>query len=160
MVWSVYGSRWESGELANTDQFQVIKPVEDIVLKAVRTWIIIYNAPTFSNLTMKIYSLDKDATADAPGVLLASSTTTWNIADLTTEDNAVKEIYFEFTDFSMNGADEYCFVMAADSYSYLETSHLSWRKAWPDPVYTAAYTPTTPSMGRAPFELYLVGADF
>lgn len=161
MAWSIYASRWESGELDDTSQFQVIKPVKDIVLKAVRTWIVIYNAPTFSNLTMKIYANDKNVSADQPGALLATSSTQWNLADLTTENNAVKETYFEFDDFNMNGEDEYCFVMAADSYVYLASSHLAWRKAWPDPVYQAAYTPTIPNMGRAPFEIYLAnGADF
>ena len=160
MVWNIYGTRWETGELADTTLFQTQQPVDDIVLRAVRTWIVVFNAPTFSNLTLKIYSNDDDSGSDAPGVLLHSSTTTWNLADLTTEDNACKEIYFEFPDISLNGSDKYSFVMQADSYTYLTSSFLAWRKAWPDPIYTAAYTPTIPNMGRAPFELYLVGADF
>lgn len=140
--------------------FQTIKPVDDIILRAVRTWVVVYNAPTFTNLSMKIYSNNTESGSNAPGVLLHSSTTQWNLADLTTEDNAVKEIYFEFPDVSLNGVDEYNFVVSADTYVYLESSHLAWRKAWPDPVYRAAYTPSRVNMGRAPFELYLVGAQF
>jgi len=160
MVWRIYGARFESVELANTNVFNNFTPTKNILLLGIRTWIIINNNTSYSNLSMDIYSNDDDDGTDAPGVVIASSTNNWQPSEIATEDYAAKEIYFDFDNIPLNEATKYNLVLKADGYVYTSTSFLAWRKAWPDPIYRAGYTPTIPNMGRAPYEVSFIGAEF
>lgn len=160
MGWKVYANPFETGELSNTAKFQTVKFVEDKILLAVRTWIVLYNNPTFTNLNMKIYSNDDSSGANTPGMLLATSTNTQIKSDIITLENGAREIWFQFDYFPVNGEDKYNFVVNGDGYTYSDESHIAWMLAWPDPVYSAAYTPTFENLLVAPYQLYAVGGDF
>lgn len=158
--WTVYGDPWESGELANTNKFQTIKYKDNIILKAIRTWVIVVNDPTFTNLTMKIYSNTVVSSDNTPVKLLYTSTNTLTKSEIITLANGVKEIYFTFDDVPMQEETLYNLVINGAGYVYSSSSHLAWMKAWPDPVYTAGYTPTSESLAVAPYQVYAIGGKF
>ena len=156
MTWTVWGDKFETGELSNTNMYCKIKFNQNLVLKGVRTWIILYNNPTFTDLNLKLYSNEDNK----PKSLLYTSTNVQKKEDIITEHNGAKEIYFDFNDVPLNGNDTYHFVMNGTGYVYSNDSHLAWMKAFPDPVYAAGYTPTFENMLNAPYQLYVIGGKF
>lgn len=162
MVWTVYGSIYENGsDLTDTTLFQPVKFPENTIVKGVRTWIILASDPTFTDLNMKVYSNREDSGDPAPGVLLHTSTDTRLKSEiLTTEDNGVREIYFTFNDINLKANDTYHFVINGTGYSPTSSSFIAWRIAWPDPVYTANYTPTANNISIAPYMITtFIGGD-
>lgn len=154
MGWTVWGTELISTDLTSTAIYQPITFNDDIILRAVRTWVIVYNDPVFTDLSLKIYSND----AGLPKKLLATSTNVITKAEMITETNGVKEIYFEFNYPSFNGADTYHFVLNGTGYAPAGGSHLAWMKAFPDAVYQGGYTPALETIGVAPYQLYCIGA--
>lgn len=156
----VWADRFESGQLSNTDMFQTIKLGDNKIVIAIRTWLVIYNSPTFTNLKMHIYSNEVVSTDNTPRVLLATSTNSFNLSDITTYANAKREVYFKFNFVPFKDQDLYNLVMSADGYVYSESSHLAWVKGWPDPVYKTSFTPTFENLLIAPYEAYAIGGDY
>lgn len=153
MAMRVWGQRWESGELSTTDLSQRIIFNNNIALKAIRTQIIVYNDPTFTDLNMKIYS-DRNG---SPQKLLATSTNSLTKAEIHTQANALKEIYFEFDNVSFNGFDTYHLVINGTGYSPTGAAHLAWRKGFVDPVYTLNLTSITPiDIARLPYTVAVI----
>lgn len=160
MGWRVFGDPWETGELENKTKFVTIEFGSNKIIRAIRTWVIVYNDPVFTNLNMKIYSNEVVSSDNTPKKLLATSTNTLTKAEIITLDNGVKEIYFEFDDFPVVGADKYNLVINGAGYAPTGSSHLAWRKAFPDPVYSGGFTPSIERMMYAPYEVYAIGGDF
>ena len=150
-----YGDEFLSGEMSNASRYLRFKPTEDEkVLKALRTWLILYNPPNFTNLTCKLYS-DRDG---LPGALIATSTTSYNKEQLLLiEDYGTKGIPFTFDPvISLSPLVYYHFVLNCTGYTYDYNAHLSWRKAWPDPVYGNA---TFAGLLRSTYMAAIIGAD-
>lgn len=145
MTWKVYGRSWDPGELSDTSVYQTFTPGSNIILKAIRTWVICYNDPTFTSLTMKLYSR-------GPGVLIASSTTTFTKAQiLETYGNGVKGLYFNFSHVPLVDSDSYDIVMSAVGYSPTSSAYLAWMQAYPDPVYQTGLTINRDMINRMPY---------
>lgn len=159
MAWSLYGRPFASGELANTNAFVCFRPNHNMLLRAVRTWVIVNNDPTFTDLRGHIYSTD-EATVKTPKQIIKSSTNILTKSEIITLDNGVKEIYFEFGDVPLVAGAFYGFVLSGSGYSYTTGSHLAWKLAWPDPVYspTPTYVETYATVGRARMDVSFVGA--
>lgn len=153
-MWTHYGDEFSTSDLTTKSRYLRFSPDRNIVMKAMRTWIILYNPPNFTDLTCKLYA----DVAGMPAGLIASSTTMWDKADLlTTQNYGAKEIYFDFSPtISLNETLYYHFVLSASNYTYADQSHLAWRKAWPDPIYGQA---TFNSLLRSHYMFSLVGAD-
>lgn len=147
-MWTHYGDQFLGGELGNASRFLRFSPGENSVLLAMRTWLILYNPPNFTDLVCKLYS-DRNG---LPGALIATSVNSWkrdipidedpdsppvlNRGILSTHDYGAKEIFFDFNPkISLNSQLYYHFVLNCSGYSFTEDSHLAWRKAWPDPIY-------------------------
>lgn len=158
MGWAVYGDNFETADLTGTSKFQSVTFGQDIILRAIRTWIIVYNNPSFTYLNMKIYSNDASSGSNTPKKLLATSTNTQLKADIHTEANAIKEIWFEFDYPVFNGADIFNIVINGVGYTYDVNSHLAWMKGFPNPVYSSGYTPSMLTIPYAPYEGYFIGA--
>jgi hypothetical protein len=158
LTWKIFANNFESGELSNTNKFVNMDFEEDTLLRAVRTWIVVYNDATFTSLNMDVYTNRSDNT---PGVKLASSTNSLTKSEIITLDNGVKEIYFTFNDVLLDKDDSYNFVMQGVGYSPTSTSYLAWVQAFPDPVYTInGFTSTLENINRAPYRIYAIGAKF
>ncbi len=160
MGWRVWGIPFESGELSNTSKYVSIKFNKDMILKAIRTWIIVYNDPTFTSLNMKIYSCDGSTPNGTPIKLLATSTNALIKSDVHTLANGVKEVWFEFNDLPVNGNDYYNVVLNGVGYVPTANSHLAWMQAFPDPVYRDGLTINMTKLNRMPYALYVIGGEY
>lgn len=142
MSWSVWGERYN--DLSGTDASEKFSPTDDFFLRGSQDWIIFYNDPTFTQLSMNIYS-DRDG---SPGALLKTSSKTWTEAEIiaagvqldtgaafTDLRNGVVKLYWDWDDFPLRGGADYHLVLQATGYTGTASSHIAWRKGWPDPVY-------------------------
>lgn len=154
MTWRHYADEFVNQELENRNRYLRFCPARNTVLIAMRTWLVLYNPPAFTNLRANLYS-DR---SELPGGLIATSTNSWSRDDLLISSNyGAKEIYFEFSPkISLQENLCYHFVLSADNYTYSEDSHLAWRKAWPDPIYGTA---TFENLLRSTYMFSVVGAD-
>lgn len=139
MTWRVYGKPYlNASELTDATVYQGMSFTDDVLLKAVRVWVIFYGNPTFTSLNMKLYS---NSTSNTPNVLLYTSTNTRLKADLFTLPYAIKETYFEFDYARLRRETRYNFVLNATGYSGpSDTSHIAWRQSYPDPVNPVGFT--------------------
>ena len=95
MAWQVFGHEYTTAEATNTAVYTAFDPGDNIVLKAFRTWLIGVGDPTFTSVSMKIYS--NNSADNTPGKLLHTSTNSIAKATLfETENHVLKETYFEF----------------------------------------------------------------
>jgi hypothetical protein len=153
MPWTHYADELSTADMTGKSRFLRFSPSENVVIVAMRTWIVLINPPSFTNLHCKLYG-DR---AGLPGGLIATSTNSFARNDLLeTHNYGAKEIYFEFSPkISLNQSLNYHFVLNADNYTFTENSHLAWRKAWPDPIYGEA---TFGNLLRSTYMFSLIGA--
>lgn len=159
MGWKVYADEFTTADLTGVSKYQSVSFGSDLILVGVRTWIVVYNDPTFTNLNMKIYSNEVISSVNTPKKLLATSTNVQAKSVIHTLPNGVKEIYFDFNYPAFNGLDIYNIVINGTGYTYAASSHLAWMKGYPNPVYSGGYTPALETLPYAPYELYFIGAN-
>jgi hypothetical protein len=153
MAWSVYGESLKTADFSGSPVFsQKFTMPQKEVLKAIRTWVVLFNTPVFTNLSLRIYS----NVGGSPGQLLWTADTTWTRAQIATEAYALKEIYFEFVNPLFLGQDTYHAVLWASGYTGDDSSHVAWVRTWPDILNN--YTPTLEGIATAPFKISLIGA--
>lgn len=155
MAWRVWGDQFLTADLTGTSQYLRFKPTANISLRAIRTWFVFYNDPSYTNLTMHLYS-DRDS---LPGSKIADSITFHNKADLYTENNAHVETHFEFSDISLRQDTYYHFVASATGYTYSDSSLIAWTKAFPDPVHPNPKNPDFVDLAIQPYFLTIVGDE-
>jgi hypothetical protein len=153
--WRVWGWRYDTSELADTTVYQPVIFNKKAILEGCRIWVIAYNDPVFTSLSMKIYS-DKDG---LPKTLLHTSTNVVAKSDMLTLANGIKEIFFTFNRPTFNSTDTYHFVLNATGYTGNTGSHLAWMKAFPDPVYREGLTLSVTNLNRNPMTIYFIGAE-
>lgn len=156
MGWSVMAERMETADMISPLKPQKVIPNANLILIGVRTWVVLYNDPTYTSLKMEIWSND----GGSPGALIATSINVQLKADVCTLDNGIKEIWFEFDYVNLKDTDSYFFVLQANGYTdNWPTDGIAWRKGWPDPVYTTNVSTTYNSIGTSPYTLYLIGSE-
>lgn len=158
MGWNVYGDRFETADFSGDPaQFQVLVFDSDIALKAIRSWFIFFNDPSFTSISMRIYSFKNSI----PYQLLFESDVNLTKAEILTEDNACRDIYFTFTNAPfLKAGESYAMVPWIDGYTGDSSSHVAWKRAFPDPVYTHAETlADTTLLARYPFDLTVIGGE-
>jgi len=151
-----WGSVIETGELSATATKQAFILKRHATLRAVRLWIIAYNSPIFANLTMKIYS--NNAQTSAPGIVIKSSTTSYQPANIYTLNNAIREIYFQFDDAVLEADDTYWAVLQATSYTFSDASHLAVLKSFPNPINTTTATSEMRKVFEWPWQMTFIDA--
>lgn len=135
MAWKVYGESLEPGDLSGTRIKSTAVFEDNTIVKAVRTCVILFGNPTYSNLQMKCF--DNNDLDDTPSNLKATSINSFQPGDLLeTQAYGMKFIYFEFTPFGVRAGDKYHFTLSADGYLPTDNSFMAWRNIWPDPIYT------------------------
>lgn len=155
MSYRVWGDVFTSGDLTGTTRSQIIEPQADLWLAYVRCQLVVYNDPTFTDLTCKIYSDE----AGSPSTLLYSSTTTLTKAELITEDNGARECGFAFNGEPMTAGVKYHVVINGTGYSPTSTKFLAWAKAYPEPVNdVTGESLEIVKVGVWPYACYLVGS--
>lgn len=165
MGWKIWATEWTTtGQMEDASIFQPILFPRNVILRATRTWIVAYNDPVFTSLSMKIYSNQVVSGINTPKKLLHTSTDVRTKAEIFTLPNAAKEIYFNFDDVPLREGDTYNFVINAVGYVPVnfpdpDASLLAWRKGYPDPIYTASFKAALDIVERAPFSILFIGAD-
>ena len=160
MGWTVYGREYESTELnaSSVAIFQPIKPTYNIILRAVRVWLININNATFTSLHCRIYSDEIISSLHNPKVLLYTSDSRTK-AEIFTENYGIRETYFQFADIPLHGGIFYNFVLGASGYApILNTSFLCWKRGWPDPAYRTGFTPSAINLLQSPHDITLFAA--
>lgn len=156
MGYRCWGERFVTSDFASAPvHYQRFVFPESYALKAIRSRFVIYNNPTFSSLEMRIYS----AIGTSLGQLLYTSTKTWTKSEITSENNASREIYFDF-DFNpyFRGNDSIFLVPWLTGYTGTAASHVAWVKGYPDPAYTTGLTINIISAAKMPYAVGFIGA--
>ena len=85
---------------------------------------------------------------------MATSTNVQTKAAIHTDDHALKEIWVQFADISLNSSDRYHFVLNGTGYVPSATAFIAWRKGFPDPIYEFNIASLEPKdIGCLPFAL-------
>lgn len=155
MSYRVWGDAYSTAEITNGTKTQQAKMNKNVILRYVRTWIVCYNDPTFTSLTMNIYA----SNGGTQGKLLHTSTNSLTKSEIITLSNGVKDIYFEFDDIVLNGSTQYFFALRGTGAAFSDTSFIAWKKAFPEPVYPTGWTPSMTTINSNPFDITFIGAD-
>jgi hypothetical protein len=156
MGWSVYGDSLLTTDLDGTNlKSQKVRFNKNVILKAIRAWFVHYNDPVYTSLYFRIYSDNNGV----PGKLLYTSTNVILKSEYITLANGIKEAYWEFDCPAFKDTDFYHFVPIANGYTGTVSSHLAWKKAWPDPVYRTGLTIDATSQNESPFDIYFIGDE-
>lgn len=158
MGWRVWGDKLLTGELGASGREQPVIFNKNVILLAVRTWVIVNNDPSFTSINMKIYSDD----SSSRGKLLHTSDNSVTKSELITSTNGVKEAYFEFdapTGVPLKGTTTYRFALDGAGYTGSSSSHLAWRIGFPDPVYQNNITVSFNDLLQMPYTMVFVGAE-
>lgn len=155
MAWKVFAERLLTADFSGSPTHSARAVfTNDIALKAVRTWVVLFNAPIFTQLEMRIYS----NLSNAPDILLHTFDTTWQLSDISDQDYAVREIYFNSAfAFPILSGETYHFVLWPTGYTGDETSHIGWVRTLDDPTY-AGYTPDMKELNASPYRMAYIGA--
>ena len=157
MAWTVDADGYEtSADLTNGVKTIRARMNKGTILRFARTWVVFYNDPDLTNITMKIYYDESGSKGD----LLYSSITTLTKAQIITLQNGIKEVYFEFDDVVLDANNYYHFVLTGVSSGFSSSSHLAWKKSYPYPVYTSGFAQSFRNRLIFPYTLSLVGAEF
>jgi hypothetical protein len=157
MAWRVFGERFDTADFSGTPRvFQPVTFHRELELKAIRTWLIYYNSPTFTNLSLRIYS----DIGGSLGQLIATANTVWTGTQISSLANACKEVYFEFTNApSFKAEDDYNISLWATGYTGDDTAHLAWVRSVPDPVNPLNVTVSLEKAAVLPFKLGFIGRE-
>jgi hypothetical protein len=166
MSWKIFAERLDTSDLSVQDEAMGDAPghtqkcliTDNMVLKAVRTWVVFFNAPVFSSLELRIYPNDVSYYGSPPLLKrIYTSSNSWTLPEIATEDYAAKELYFEF-DQAVNliGGETYKFAIWANDYTGDATSHIAWVRATNDCAYSG-YVEDSVNNNTAPFKLALIG---
>lgn len=156
--WLIYANSYDSDAefsgATKTVRFKVNSPGG--IVQYFRTWLIGFNDPQFTNITAKIYA---DVNG-SKGALLdnGNSVTTLTKAQITTEVNFAKEVYFQFDNLSLDQHNWYHFALTGVSSGFTEDSHIAWRSSYPFPVYREGLSAA--NLAAYPFLVSVVGAEF
>jgi hypothetical protein len=158
MAWSVYADSYDN----DTDYLNGAKSVRfklnsNKVIKHIRTWVVVLNDASFTNITAGIYY---DKADETKGDLVAASTTTHLKAAVVTSNNGVRSLYFTFDEVALNGDAYYHFALHGTSSGFSPTSHIAWKTSYPDPVYEGGVTITFANLPKFPYTFLAIGDDF
>jgi hypothetical protein len=158
MSWRVWGEQLYTADFSGSLPVRSMPVVfdRDISLKAVRTWVVTYGSPVFTQLQLRLYS-NQNA---APAQLIATFDKVWTLAEIQTGlSSALKEIYFDVAKpLSLKEGDTYHLALWATGYTGTENSHIGWVAAWPKPPNTG-FTATIENLAIAPYAASFIGVE-
>lgn len=154
----IWAEEFQTADMASPIKSFPFKFSENTVVKAVRTWVIAYNDPTFTSLTGHIYSV-RGATK-SPSFLVASSINTQLKAEIVSNQHSLTEIYFEFgTPVHLPKGNWHAFTIQGSDYTYSDSSHLAWVKGWPKSVHRDNLDNEFSDIVLSPYQVHLIGCN-
>ena len=157
-MWTVYGDSYDNdSDYSNGVKSVRFKLNSKVVIRYIRTWIIVNNDAPFTNITGKIYYDQADETK---GDLIQASSTTFTKAQVLSLDNGVRELYFQFNDLALDGDNYYHFALSGTSSGFSDSSHIAWKTSYPDPVYEDGVSVTFSNLPKFPYTFVVIGDTF
>jgi hypothetical protein len=153
MSWRLYAERLETADMVGTPRvYQPVVFSKNMMIKAFRTWIILYNSPVFSGLYLDLYS-NKNS---LPERRIHRCDKVWTLSEITTDAYAAKEIYFDFNSPLALRSDEYHLSLYCSGYTGNSSSHIAWVRGTPDPNNEINISVNTQNIARMPFYLGVI----
>jgi hypothetical protein len=145
----------ETADVSSQRLTQRFKLSRNYLLYVVRSWLVIYNDPAFTSVSLELWS-DRSG---SPGVLIASSDPVLKSA-IIQDQNGAKEVPFTFLSegVPLRGGDWYHLVLSASGYTGIESSHIGWMKAFPEEAFYPTYQATFENLSVAPYRMVFVGS--
>jgi len=132
MAWRVWGEWYATADAATTKNFQPVRFPSNQILVGMQTWVIWYNNPSFTSLSMRIYG-DRSG---SPGKLYAqSSNVQLKTALPGTLLNRVIQTWFDFPNVPVREDTQYHWVLQIAGYTGTAASHIAWMHGFPRPIY-------------------------
>lgn len=132
-MWRSWAEQIQTDDATNSNRiFQPFKFKQNSVLRAARAWFVFYGDPSFSNLKLEIYSMSSSSVVLSK---ITESVNVWQKSQITTEPNAMKELYFNFSELAFVKADWLCIIPRMTGYTFAESSHVSLMSGFPTPPY-------------------------
>ena len=161
MAWTVWAQPFGSGELSDTTYYQAFRPNSDFILKAMRTWFVVYNDPVFTDLNAKIYGTNTQDESVWPPTKLIATSDSRTKAQIHTQDYGVRETWFEWSPtVDLEANTWYAIVINGTGYTPTSSSYLAWKHSYPDPVLSTNYTANLITVNKSPYQLYFIGAAY
>lgn len=146
-------------DLTSYELTQRFKPSLKITPNVVRATFLMFNVPTITDLTCRIYSESMQSNGNYSVGKLIDSSATRTIGSITTIKNGVYDLYFQFSNASFLSDKSYYYVtFTASGYSYSESSHLGWLRDWPEQNYGTGSQMN--DLDTAPLRFHLNGQRF
>lgn len=158
MGWRVFGERLDTADM--TPPYRVFQPLtfnSTMRLKAIRTWFSIYNNPTFTDISLKLYTYRNSA----PDILISTSSNSVAKASVHTLSNGMKEVGFYWTNpLAFHSGEQVAVVPVLSGYTGTSSSHVAWVRGYPDGIYKTNVSQVWANLLTRPFSLYLIGKEF
>ncbi len=157
MSFTLYGKRLTNSHFSGAPVvFQPFTLPNITRLKAVRSWFIAYNNPTFTQLEMRIYANNLGMPTD----LLHTFDKVWTLSEITSSAYAAKELYFDFTTpIWLRSGTLYHLVPWVTGASFSVGSHLSWVKGFPDPNMGTSLDVGNQNIAQLPAYAAFIGGE-
>lgn len=164
MAWSVFADTYDStSELSSGTKYVPAQMNKNILLRYVRTWVVLFNEVNVSGLVMTI-NHDNNGTK---GPVIYTSTNGWTNTQITTLKHAIREIYFEFDDVPLDALTTYNFTLVGTSTNtgdFIPAQEnyrfFAWKNAYPYPVHRGGFSLTAANLPKYPYDICLIGAEF
>lgn len=157
MSFDVVAERLDTADLSASpptffSRFTLDKTAE---LKAIRTWIVKYGTPGLTTLGLELRTGYNSVTGARE--LIATSSKTWTLADISSSNYACKEIWFDWDNAPLLKAGiEYTLNLVAAGYTGSDTDHLAWVRTYPDTVGPFSGSTNYNTLNRFPFQIAMI----
>ncbi len=160
MPQKLWGEPFLTADFSSTPvKYQPFKVEDNFLLKACRSYFILYNSAAFTSIQMRIYS-NAPLTSTPSQLLFTSSTSRTKAQLFPANTNGFKETFFEFSTYpNLKSGETYHFVPWISGYTGDASSHVAWVRDFPDPVNRTNLTVETKNLAVFPFRVYAIGAD-
>jgi hypothetical protein len=126
-------------------------------VKAISSWFVVYNSPSFTNFKMRIYADQLGLPSD----VLFEMDKSFIPGDLlTTHAYGLKEVRFDNANpIWLRANTRYHAVPFVTGAAFTASSYIAWVKGFPDPNTDPDNPVTTVGIATVPFYLAMIGAD-
>lgn len=158
-MFGVVGQVFKTADLAvdGGTYFHRFSPNIFVELKALQIWIVKYGSVSTDPIGLELRSSYASGNVRK---LIATASNTWTPAQITSENYAVKQIYFEFDRPVLLRKDtEYTLNLKAANYVGTDDAHIAWVKAWPDPIVDFVGSSNFNRIDQFPFHVALIARE-
>jgi len=159
MSWRMIGKPYATADLTAvptiTQRFQHATLGRASLLRGINVGVIFYNDPTFTSITLELWS---DRSNGAGALIAQSSTSHTKLACMEGENSAYKVLGFTFPDAPLKPGSFYRIALKPVGYTGDATAHIAWRLSYPDPQYRSGLTLNAAKGANHPFEFSIISA--